>query len=357
MASKKGAGRVFMMKVVKKVLKKILPKGVPDMYRVYKDREIKGFLLYGELVHMYGSSVRILGTAWRGTGDYFFCGMYLRKWLEKNGISNYVFLIPDSGGEKRISQLFSVFENHSFYCRDVGRLYALSTFLQWENPLCENFHHGSKNPYNSSETVAEGNMNGYKDWNMIDFYLHFGFCLPVDTVREMPRFDCDEQKLRKLFMQKNLNPGRTAVLSPYSTGLKEFMIPFSFWESVASYLLDKGFTVATNCFGNETAVNGTVCLMLDYALTVPFLDYNAGNGSQNVFIGIRSGLCDIIASSHCKKIVIHTYRAQWWPDGKSMQYTSLNAMGLCNDAIEYEWDSGKDEAILADVKHEIERAW
>ena len=59
-------------------------------------------------------------------------------------------------------------------------------------------------------------------------------------------------------------------------------------------------------------------------------------------------MCDIVAGAACKKIILHTFKARWWLDGRSIVYTGLNNMGLCDDAIElvYENEDGLD-ALLA----------
>ena len=88
------------------------------------------------------------------------------------------------------------------------------------------------------------------------------------------------------------------------------------------------------------AGRGDAPALCRYAEIVPFLD-RAG-----MFIGIRSGLCDIVATSRCRKIILHTYRAKWWPDGKSIAYTGLNHMGLCDDAIELETGADNDWETL-----------
>jgi hypothetical protein len=64
-----------------------------------------------------------------------------------------------------------------------------------------------------------------------------------------------------------------------------------------------------------------------------------------VFIGVRSGLCDIISSAKCTKIILYEKEGLFY---KSSQYDyfSLAKMGLCDDAIEIEYsDELKDECL------------
>ena len=54
-----------------------------------------------------------------------------------------------------------------------------------------------------------------------------------------------------------------------------------------------------------------------------------------LFIGIRSGLSDIISSSSCKKILIYPEYSNAWPDDVSIAYLGLQEMGLAQDVKEY----------------------
>ena len=55
-----------------------------------------------------------------------------------------------------------------------------------------------------------------------------------------------------------------------------------------------------------------------------------------IIISIRSGLCDIISGTECRKIILY-------PEGKKTdgissykEFFSLEKMGICSDAIEIE---------------------
>lgn len=50
------------------------------------------------------------------------------------------------------------------------------------------------------------------------------------------------------------------------------------------------------------------------------------------FIGLRSGLCDVISQSHAKKIILYPDRI--YQEGKYISFYSLKNMGLCMDAEE-----------------------
>lgn len=295
---------------------------------VFLKRIWPGFGIYKRFISQYGENITILGTAWRGNGDYYICAGYLGSWLQKNGIDEYVFLTP-GGAEEKVLGLFPILKNH--VVRLEGGEKAFSWLLHFRSFLgvdrCKfyNFHHQQAFVFGN---LSSGMLQGFRGLNMVDFYLACGFGLEPDTPRDMPHFDDDESKSHSWFLDNNLQPGKTVLLAPYSTGLGEFLPPELFWETFAQRFKEEGFSVCTNCAGTEKPIPGTTSLMIPFKELVPFLD-RAG-----WFVGIRSGLCDVISTSHCKKLIVHPYKAKWWPDGRSIAYTGIKNMGLCDDVIE-----------------------
>jgi len=313
---------------LEKVAEKFLPGSFIHLNRLFRHEVLSGFDQYKKYLTIYGDSVELLGTAWKGTGDYYFCGMYLKAWLEKNNKTNYLFLTP-GGAEAKVLGLFSTLKDHfvTINGTDFQRLRNLLQFHGSQNLNFTYFHHQSPFSLNRQIVITNNELMGYRGLNMIDFYLYWGFDLPNVTKRELPVFSSIS---KEAFLTNGFIPCKTAMLSPYSTGLNQFQFSIHFWCQLANKLKDMGYTVCTNCAGTEKPIPGTNPIFLPYDLIVPFLN------SAGLFIGIRSGLCDIISTSTCKKVIIHTYKAKFWPDGNSIAYTGLANMGLCDDAVEVE---------------------
>lgn len=329
-----------MKEHIKAIRRKFKGNGLYKIFNLFRRDVLKGFRDYEKIVKKYGSDVAILSTAWRGTGDYFICGLYLDAFLKQNHISNYVFLTPNNGGERKVVGLFHVYKSHTIETKDINPIRMFDSFLMRKEANIFYFHHGYQNPNNLSISVSGIPLTGHNGLNMVDFYLHFGMKIAENAVKSTPEYVKDEEVINKWFEQNHLIYGKTVLISPYSTGLKEYEIPKEFWENLALELKRRGYSLVTNCAGLEKCITGTVALNIPYDQTVPFLE------KAGYFIGIRSGLCDIIAGAHCKKIVLHTYKAVWWIDGRSIQYTGLNNMGLCDDAIEFEY---RDKGDLGEL--------
>lgn len=326
------------------VLEKIKQSGLYKIHHLFNADVLKGFEDYKKIVNKYGKDVVIFSTAWRGTGDYFICGLYLQEYLRVNNIENYVFLIPKNGGERKVVELFQVYDSHIMEAENATALITCNAVLP-EKRLLHYLHHGFynvKNPcINLSNTVRSGwVLNGYNGLHMVDFYLNCGFKLPENAHKSTPRFLRDRKIINEWFEKNDLIKGKTVLMAPYSTGLKQYEIPEEFWIKLVLELDEKGYTTVTNCVGSERCISGTKALNIPYNQIVSFLE------EAGYFIGIRSGLCDVIAGAACKKVIIHTYKAKWWRDGESISYTGLNNMGFCNDAVEFEYRNGEDIAEL-----------
>ena len=85
-------------------------------------------------------------------------------------------------------------------------------------------------------------------------------------------------------------------------------------------------------------VKGTKGIFLTYAEMIAALPDAGG------FIAVRSGLCDIICHASCKKVILYP---EGWLFGacSTLDYFSLNKIGLCADAVELEYGDLEYETL------------
>jgi hypothetical protein len=95
---------------------------------------------------------------------------------------------------------------------------------------------------------------------------------------------------------EQIEKGRTIILSPYAKSMVQ--IPDTFWESLAGDYQKKGYLVCTNVAGDERSVKGTK------ALSVPIKQMVSAVEHAGCFIGIRSGLCDVLDTARCRKVAV-----------------------------------------------------
>lgn len=299
-----------------------------------------GYQVYKRLIRRYGEDVKILRTAWHGTGDYYICGMFLREYLRKNNIKNFVFLVSKNTSEEKVTELFSIYWGHTVRLSSPYALTRFSDFMPQFYPLCKSFECSEQRSFIGEE------LKGFNGLSLMDFYIWYGFEFEKIPRAEEPVFSDATSAIMVCFEENGLSVGKTVLLSPYSTCSASFLPPSSMWEQLAKLLKEKGYTVATNCFGSEEPVKGTVRLSVDYAHIVPFLN------CAGYFIGVRSGLCDIISSSLCQKFIVHISESAYWPNGRSISFVGLKNMNMCSDTYEIMYD-GAPEKIVEFIKGSV----
>lgn len=326
-----------MREQIKKTIKNMPLLAIPA---VIVGKILPGFVQYCKLIKKYGSDVSILRTAWHGTGDYYICGMYLPEYLKQNRISNYIFLVKTHSSEAKVTELFDGYKGHTEALESAEELSRFSEFMQSPTPLCKSFE--------CSEQLAfiGEHLKGYRGLSLADFYKWYGFGFQSEPMKAEPHFTEDIHKIRIAMEKMGLPHGKTVLLSPFSTCSKAYLPPDSVWRNIAQHLKAQGYSVATNCFGSERPVEGTVPVAIPYKELVPFLNEAGG------FIGIRSGLCDILSKSSCRKIVIHPERSDYWPDGSALKFVGMRAMGLDENISELLYTN--DNKLITDVIDSIE---
>jgi len=303
-------------------------KAVKNLFYAYK--------LYAQNRRIFGHNCTICSTAPIGTGDYYFIGMYIRNWLLKNSINNWIMLCENKN-VKNVTRLFKIFDDHTYIPQStntIHNMYKILAFCKISNYYYFHYAHSALGHAGIFMMYPKAShLFGYRGLEMLDLYLYGALLLSRNTTSESPVFEYDGEMMNDILEYIDYDLENVILISPYSASYREHMPPLSFWINIVNVLKCRGFKVFTNCAGREKAIIGTKKLMLPYEISIPLLNKIAG------FIGIRSGLCDIICTAKCKKIILHPYGSRNWSFGKSIAFTGLNNMKLCNDAIEMEFES------------------
>ena len=111
-----------------------------------------------------------------------------------------------------------------------------------------------------------------------------------------------------------------------------------------------GYEVCTNSSGaTEPAVKGTIPVFFPLN-TAPQWVEMAG-----YFIGVRSGFCDVISGARAKKVILYGSCDRFF-NASSYEYFNLKDMGLCEDAVEMEFESG-DTRLCEKVLHPFKKEY
>ena len=119
------------------------------------------------------------------------------------------------------------------------------------------------------------------------------FGLPKDTQPVRP----SAEKLRQYPDLKSISKGNAVIFSPYAKSVTA--LPAEFWVGAVQHYKEKGYQCFTNVAGEEQPLPGTLEIRPAIA-EIQSVAEHAGT-----FMGIRSGLCDVLRYADCKKIALY----------------------------------------------------
>ena len=336
-SAKIGEDKIVMLKKMYAIIYHRLKKySLFRLLAIYFKKVHRGYSIYEKYINQFGSENVFFFCPWHGTGDIFLIGRYLYAYLEKNRIKNFVFLFRGNA-ERTVGQLYPYLlqngKNGILADSDIEELVLFCTFMGMENCKVKSLHHSSILP----QITRTDPFSGYRGISMTTMYLSAVMNLEKRPIPRKPEFLANDSKCSIYFEENHLIPGRTVILAPYSISSKD--TPMDMWRHLASKLVYMGYTVCTNCSRKEDAIPYTTPVFFDFLDSQIFLE------KAGYFVGWRSGLCDIISSINCKKVILYPHETVFCQRGRAISYTGVNELGLCNDAVQFEY-VGQDRREL-----------
>ena len=273
----------------------------------------KGLKTYSELMT---EDIDVLVVfPYPGTGDiYMACG-FLKLYLEKMGYEEPLLVVSKSSCEK-VARLFDYNNIVVISQSDIDNLLLIWQFLGSEVIKVKPALFWGWNTkyyfraYRKMKTIS-----------FIDYFKYDVFDLDKKDMFQHPSGKDNAKEVSSLFAKYDLVEGKTVIIAPYA-GSFISSISIDTWENAVKILKDKGYTVCTNCVGEEKTLHGTIRLEFDYRIAVEVLERAGG------FIAVRSGLCDVVSSANAKMLVV--YESNYL--ASDIEYFGIKKMGL-NDKI------------------------
>lgn len=296
-----------------------------------------GYRVYRRILRKYGRKT-ICICMHTGTGDMYNIGLYFKAFLEKEQIEDYIFVFRGKS-EKKIGELFGIKGEEIISNREAIRLSRFAQFVGADRVNIKHIHHY---PYVPQAYCHLDLLEGYNGLTFNVMFKKVAMGLPDDCAITEPKFEIAPD-IEKKFQELQLESGRTVILAPYSSSAA--IIGLEVWEKIVIELKKDGYTIATNCDNkNERPIIGTVPLFFEYRFAKAYVEY------AGFFIGARSGLCDIISSANCKKVIL---TPRWdssllWRGGPGK---TLNFYGMkynyayLQDTVEIEYDADSKDHI------------
>ena len=165
------------------------------------------------------------------------------------------------------------------------------------------------------------NIIGYKNINIYDvFKLFVNVPFSIGPFRPTFLFDF-RQEIDNLFQAKKLVRGNTVLVCPDANSIEGFDI--SLWTLICKKLVSVGYSVVFMSNRKVNAEFEVINFPLNYSKS--FCD------TAGYLVSIRSGFCDLIATSTAKKVIL--YPDIMWYNGSLLEVSSLRYHGLNDEYL------------------------
>ena len=251
-----------------------------------KARAEKGIQLLHGMGRKYPKCFRIL-CPFAALGDVYYAMSYLPAFLEKRKIYSLGFDgcaigvigkacagVAGTFGDYQIEVLSQEEMDHIvqavLYTKDTGSFIA-----HHDRPYVINLHKALYTKCIPLERI----------------YCCGVFGLPKETKASMPA------RLHQYADSAQIKEGRAVIFSPYAKSVTE--LPDALWEEMVEGYLDRGYQCFTNVAGAEKPLANTM------PISPTISEIQSVAERAGTFIGIRSGICDVLKEARCRKVALY----------------------------------------------------
>lgn len=288
---------------------------------VIKLKFSKYLFVYRKLMKNCAKGTQILIFPFEWTGDAIYIFSRLKSYLFKKGIMSSVCFVS-SKKLQDIAQLFDI-KTKLLVPSQMEALTRIAMVIGDVNRI-KIMHHDPKYVYYNSANkwCSLGNL----DLGQVITQCVFDG-LELEISSPLYRSSCGFSH------NFNILPEKTVILAPCSYTLPN--LPIAFWKKLAGKLLAEGYRVYFNLSDKESNLYDIPSINLSYTEILNFVE------QCGFFIGVRSGLCDVIAFAQCYKIALYSNQC----DQNQRNFFNLNRLWKHSNFIEIEYRYNDDNLI------------
>lgn len=268
---------------------------------------IKGYKIYRKIRKKYGGNIPLFLFPYAGLGDIYLVGLYLKQYFQNHNINEYAVVVTGKNC-KTVADMFGIKNIEILSSDEADSLLCIYRMTGKEKLKIKLMH-----PY--YPYTNEILMNFRKMYELFNFeFLFKQYVLGLDESAKpcYPAIDLKEDFIQDFFEKNNLKKGKTVILSPYANTV--ISIPDQIWIAIAEKLSQKGYCVCTSCAGEkEEPVLGTKAVNFPVDAACHIAE------AAGYFIGLRSGLCDIIMKADCRKVILYPRKHSLFFSYKNME--------------------------------------
>lgn len=247
-----------------------------------QEREQYGELLLDNLKNTYPEHFRVF-CPFNALGDVYFMISYWSEFANVRNISNVVFCVLNST-LMDVIHLFGEFCVKVYNQKDLDAMIQASIYTKDKNSFIAH----QDRPY----VINLHNALYKKKIPLEKIYCCGVYGLPWNTIPTKPGGRRETYK-----NLDSIPEGKAVIFSPYAKSVTA--IDSSIWESAVEYYNAQRYKCYTNICNDEVALDGTE------GISPSILEIGSVVERAGTFIGIRSGLCDVLREVKAKKIALY----------------------------------------------------
>lgn len=246
-----------------------------------KERLARGILRLNQLREKYPGDFLIL-CPFSALGDIFFTMSYLPHFLAARHIENCVVCV--SGGAcRQVVELFGTYPVEMYSQKELDELIQACVYTEDVNSYIAH----QDRPYV---------VNLHKA-----LYVK---CIPLEKIYKCGVFGLSQETepCRPTIWEDypdldSILPEKAAIFAPYAKSVTTF--DEAFWKPIVADFRERGFQCFTNVAEGERPLEGTL------GISPRIVEMQSVVERAGTFIGIRSGLCDVIRYARCRKVALY----------------------------------------------------
>ena len=241
----------------------------------------KGMRLLDSFSRQYEDVLKIF-CPFSALGDIYIMMSYLPYFMEKRGVFKCVIFVVGNVCAK-VVKLFGNYDVEAVSQQNMDEMIQAVIYTQDSNSFIAH----QDRPY----VINLHKALYVKCVPLEKIYCCGVFGLSKDTMPVEASVFTEYKDL--VFIPK----GKSVVLSPYAKSVTA--LPMQVWERIVDEYTKKGFKCFTNVVGDEVPLNGTSPISPMISEMKSVVEW------AGTFVGIRSGLCDVIRAVEAEKIALY----------------------------------------------------
>lgn len=241
----------------------------------------RGISLLHDMEREYPGYFKIL-CPFSALGDVYFVMSYLPYFLQKRGKRDFVIGVIGRACAEVVG-LFGDYHVKVLWQKDMDEIIQAALYAEDSDTFI---------PHQDRPYVVNLSKALYiKRISLEQLYCCGVFGLPVSTKPYCP------VRLREYGELRQIWPGKSVILSPYAKSVTS--LQQDVWSQIVDDYKANGYVCYTNVFGEEIPLPGT------RPISPAISEIQSVVERAGTFIGIRSGLCDVLREASCRKVALY----------------------------------------------------